>query len=469
MSKTIPTYQSEGKLPVIPTRAIATPSDISELTAPEAEKAQMGVSIAKIGGQIMDVAIREAAEYKQLKESADRADMANQQRIWADEFERSLAQRNDPENWISDFDTQSKAHIESQLGRITDTNQKIMAQQELERNAVIGHSRISNLADAKTNENRTKNLDKSVTIGLNDQDFPGTLKDIESAYDSGYISTNQYQAYLAQYALAYGISLPSTEAVRKWLMVKEKEGGFINIPQLEFPMRERVYDSLITTFENMKILQVQSKKDRIETQKTTLMAAVEKGTLNSVTADKLAPEVSESDKKKYVNMTGKKNPAFTDAGYSQGYSILLDYWAGGITKDGAAKQLFDKRYSERNLDNDNYGYFGRLLNISYPPEASIALRETRQRIGGENRQTTEYIRSMLIWLTQKSDPDRNKYPSARDIYVQSAQQATILGLQRSVEPVTSLYTIGQTITRGGKQWKITGFDTDGVPLVEEIK
>jgi hypothetical protein len=41
-----------------------------------------------------------------------------------------------------------------------------------------------------------------------------------------------------------------------------------------------------------------------------------------------------------------------------------------------------------------------------------------------------------------------------------------------VEPNTTVATkrkIGDTITRGGKPWKIAGFDTDGDPLVDEVK
>ena len=66
-------------------------------------------------------------------------------------------------------------------------------------------------------------------------------------------------------------------------------------------------------------------------------------------------------------------------------------------------------------------------------------------------------------------------PTGYEAYPQYEEVPEIMEVLRAKYPErfgvkkTGKYKIGEIIKRGGKQWKIVGFDNDGVPLVEEVK
>jgi hypothetical protein len=80
-------------------------------------------------------------------------------------------------------------------------------------------------------------------------------------------------------------------------------------------------------------------------------------------------------------------------------------------------------------------------------EGSRALREANRIMNGEGRQGGGFKESLTI--------------------AKSKTKAGKAALKVPTSP--QVYKLGQTISRGGKTYRVTGYDTDGTPMVEEVR
>lgn len=73
-----------------------------------------------------------------------------------------------------------------------------------------------------------------------------------------------------------------------------------------------------------------------------------------------------------------------------------------------------------------------------------------------------------------NDPDAIAAQKEHGIFLSDTQRAEMMSGTNVIDELLGRveetdYSVGQTIVRAGKKWKIVGFDTDGEPLVEEIR
>lgn len=117
-------------------------------------------------------------------------------------------------------------------------------------------------------------------------------------------------------------------------------------------------------------------------------------------------------------------------------------------------------------------------------KAKIALTEARTEQVGKPKQSFEgmrYRRSLLEtsqkrWLAVldniESSPKDVAQAREKLDEIQKKLDELEMATSEMTAPAsakTGQYAIGQIVQKGGKNWKIVGFDTDGEPLVDEVK
>lgn len=100
----------------------------------------------------------------------------------------------------------------------------------------------------------------------------------------------------------------------------------------------------------------------------------------------------------------------------------------------------------------------------------IASEDFKSRFKGDEKTDDtaatqgDFDAAMLEWMGKQKDP-----PSLMEIKKHGAELAAGW-IDKTAEEIAVQYEVGQVINKGGKTWKVTGFDkVDGNPLVDEVK
>lgn len=238
----VPTYQSEGRLPAHPLASQVNPA---AMTQDLAAQAQMGQAIAGLGSKVLAAETAKAEKLKKSTEDAQAADLLNQQRIFDSQFEESLNGDNDPTTWRDRYRQQSIAKGEALLGPITDPNQKLRVQADLQTSRTITEGRVASAAVAKDNDLKVDNLRAAHSFLIADGRPMEAFIATEDAYaeGAGIISEAERQSMLGDAAAADAM-LQGYEEGSKMLAATNKGGAFKHYGDLSVKQRQAAQNRL---------------------------------------------------------------------------------------------------------------------------------------------------------------------------------------------------------------------------------
>jgi hypothetical protein len=151
-----------------------------------------------------------------------------------------------------------------------------------------------------------------------------------------------------------------------------------------------------------------------------------------------------------------------------------------IDKQTAIEEIARLRWVDKAItDHDANSAFDR-LDMNYPPDLNKNLNTVLASMRGEkpSPEGIDVDTRRALPLGRKSDEKRynqtsrgltewvsrqvkdKKIPTAKEMYGYASQ------LNLDTEP---LVEVGQIITRGGRQYEVVAFDTDGQPMVESVR
>ncbi len=165
----------------------------------------------------------------------------------------------------------------------------------------------------------------------------------------------------------------------------------------------------------------------------------------------------------------------TDKGMKLALKTVLNFSGQGIPKVQAYDEILKARYIDKNLSNDDYLWAINKIKNPYPRHITESIKavlsDTESKIQGwwgtskEKSQTMNVYSGFMNWLDGELEKD--KIPTVENMNEHLAvlrKDVPLYEPKQSEKP-----EIGEIIPKGGKKWKVTGYDVDGEPLVEEDK
>lgn len=293
MAKTqkIPTYQSEGRLPAHPLAPTVSPS---AMTPDLAAKAQLGVGIAGLGGKLMAFATAQAKEAKDIFDYTQRIDAKNKMNLYYSDLESGLAGRDDPQNWVTEFDAQAPGKESEILAEIRDPDQRAILHAQFGELRVLRRARMQSAATARDSELKVGTFRDAFNDAIRDGDLTNAESGLFEAYNDGrgIIAETEFQSKLSDLAANDAIQQGDAE----WLFEKSKpkkgkKAVYANYPDLSIDGRRAAQGQYNfwskKSKENAKTL----KDIYIEQSHKSVITELAKGTSDLSFLNNFTPEV----------------------------------------------------------------------------------------------------------------------------------------------------------------------------------
>ena len=184
--------------------------------------------------------------------------------------------------------------------------------------------------------------------------------------------------------------------------------------------------------------------------------------------------LSVEDKKKwnsYVKGSYRDAPTQnTPEGHTVSWNAVYDAATLALSPQEAYDVLLTERFGKKqNITDEQFNWAVDKIQNPYPKEMIENIRTTiksnledfNRFFSLDNERNKTVNESLLAWVDELIKQDKVPlFDFKKKMYAMSSQFR--VGDDR-------WYDIGQTIKRGGREWEVVGFDSDGEPLVEEVE
>jgi hypothetical protein len=156
----------------------------------------------------------------------------------------------------------------------------------------------------------------------------------------------------------------------------------------------------------------------------------------------------------------------------KGYDRVIEAIVKSNSLEMSPKDAYDlilkARFVDRSITDEQFQEAARRIENPYPKPVLVnlraALNDNKNQFHGiykskaDEKKEIEVNTALLAWVDEQLE--QKKTPTRKEMYAMSSQF-------RLTSP--TIYEIGSTIETGNRKWEVVGYDTDGEPLVEEVK